>query len=150
MKIAQIFDKMEAQGIVLDVSTDGDSLVLADSTKLSEVQVEFLREHRDELINHQWARRQQLLVEIRKEFGDLDLPWTNDDFEALSSRELEDELEKARLLLDDEELMRDVEKVKNDRVDALDPDYDLFQDAVEINGMIYAHARYYRIGDDKK
>ena len=150
MKIAQIFDKMEAQGIVLDVSTDGDSLVLADSTKLSEVQVEFLREHRDELINYQWSRRQQLLVEIRKVFGDLDLPWTNDDFEVLSSRELEDELEKARLLLDDEELMQDVEKVKSDRVNALDPDYDLFQDAVEINGMIYAHARYYRIGDNKK
>ena len=147
MKIAQIFDKMEAQGIVLDVSTDGDSLVLADSTKLSEVQVEFLREHRDELINYQWGRRQQLLIEIKKVFGDLDLPWTNDDFEALSSRELEDELEKARLLLDDEELMRDVEKMKNDR---LDPDYNLFKDAVEINGMIYAHARYYRIGDNKK
>ena len=150
MKIAQIFDKMEAQGIVLDVSTDGDSLVLADSAKLSEVQLDFLREHRDELINYQWSRRQQLLVEIKKEFGDLDLPWTNDDFEALSSRELEDELEKARLLLDDEELMRDVERVRNERVDALDPDYDLFKDAVEINGMIYAHARYYRIGDDKK
>ena len=150
MKIAQIFDKMEAQGIVLDVSTDGDSLVLADSAKLSEVQLDFLREHRDELINYQWSRRQQLLVEIKKEFGDLDLPWTNDDFEALSSRELEDELEKARLLLDDEELMRDVERVRNERVDALDPDYDLFKDAVEINGMIYAHARYYRIGDNKK
>jgi len=147
MNVAQIFDKMEAQGIVLDVSTDGDSLVLADSTKLSEVQVEFLREHRDELINYQWGRRQQLLIEIKKVFGDLDLPWTNDDFEALSSRELEDELEKARLLLDDEELMRDVEKMKNDR---LDPDYNLFKDAVEINGMIYAHARYYRIGDNKK
>ena len=150
MKIAQIFDKMEAQGIVLDVSTDGDSLVLADSTKLSEVQVEFLREHRDELINHQWARRQQLLVEIKKVFSDLDLPWTNDDFDVLSSRELEDELEKARLLLDDEELMKDVEKVKNDRVNVLNPDDDLFKDAVEINGMIYAHARYYRIGDNKK
>ncbi len=147
MNVAQIFDKMEEQGIVLDVSTDGDSLVLADSTKLSEVQVEFLREHRDELINYQWGRRQQLLIEIKKVFGDLDLPWTNDDFEALSSRELEDELEKARLLLDDEELMRDVEKMKNDR---LDPDYNLFKDAVEINGMIYAHARYYRIGDNKK
>ena len=150
MKIAQIFDKMEAQGIVLDVSTDGDSLVLADSTKLSEVQLEFLREHRDELINYQWVRRQQLLVEIKKVFGDLDLPWTTDDFDALSSCELEDELEKARLLLDDEELMRDVEKVKNERVNALDPDDDLFKDAVEINGMIYAHARYYRIGDNKK
>ena len=46
--------------------------------------------------------------------------------------------------------MQDVEKVKSDRVNALDPDYDLFQDAVEINGMIYAHARYYRIGDNKK
>ncbi len=147
MKIAQIFDKMEEQGIVLDVSTDGDSLVLADSTKLSEAQLGFLREHRDELINYQWTRRQQLLVEIKKVFGDLDLPWTNDDFDALSSRELEDELEKARLLLDDEELMRDVEKMKNDR---LDPDYNLFKDAVEINGMIYAHARYYRIGDNKK
>ena len=150
MKIAQIFDKMEAQGIVLDVSTDGDSLVLEDSTKLSEVQIDFLREHRDELINHQWQRRQQLLVEIKKVFGDLDLPWTTDDFEALSSRELEDQLEKARLLLHDEELMRDVEKMKNDRVDVLNPDDDLFKDAVEINGMIYAHARYYRIGDDKK
>ena len=75
----------------------------------------------------------------------MDLPWTNDDFDVLSSRELEDELEKARLLLDDEELMWDVEKVKNERVDALDPDYDLFKDAVEINGMIYAHARCYRI-----
>ena len=150
MKIAQIFDKMEAQGIVLDVSTDGDSLVLEDSTKLSEVQIDFLREHRDELINHQWSRRQQLLVEIKKVFGDLDLPWTTDDFEALSSRELEDQLEKARLLLHDEELMRDVEKMKNDRVDVLNPDDDLFKDAVEINGMIYAHARYYRIGDNKK
>ena len=64
MKIAQIFDKMEAQGIVLDVSTDGDSLVLADSAKLSEVQLDFLREHRDELINYQWGRRQQLLIEM--------------------------------------------------------------------------------------
>ena len=40
--------------------------------------------------------------------------------------------------------------VRNDRVNALNSDYNLFRDVVEINGMIYAHARYYRIGDDKK
>ena len=62
------------------------------------------------------SEREEVLIKAKEVFLKLDLPWTNEDFEALSLSELQYELDKATPLLDDKELMREVEEVRNERI----------------------------------
>ena len=115
MNLSQVLNKIEEAGTVLDISLDGQHLVLGDSTKLSRQQISYLQDHKPNLLYLLWNKRQGVLIEIKMVFHDLDLPWTDEDFTSLSTTELEAELEKALPLLEDEELLKDVEKVRQAR-----------------------------------
>ena len=65
-------------------------------------------------------KRQGALVEIKKVFHDLDLPWTAEDFTSLSTPELECELEKALPLLQDEDLLKEVEETRQAQPENVD------------------------------
>ena len=73
-----------------------------------------VEKHKDEVIIS-LCKKQKLLVEIKKVFYDLDLPWNDEDFTFLNMSELEVELEKALPLLEDEELLREVEEVSGEK-----------------------------------
>ena len=73
-----------------------------------------MSKHKDEIFIF-LCKKQKLLVEIKKVFHDLDLPWTDEDFTFLNMSELEVELGKALPLLEDEELLKEVEKVRQAR-----------------------------------
>ena len=122
MNLSQVLNKIGEAGTVLDISLDRQHLVLEDSTKLSRQQISYLQDHKPDLLDLLWNRRQGVLVEIKKVFHDLDLPWTAEDFTSLSTPELECELEKALPLLQDEDLLKQVEEARQARQAGSDDD----------------------------
>ena len=120
MNLSQVLNKIGEAGTVLDISLDGQHLVLGDSTKLSPQQISYLQDHKPDLLDLLWNRRQGVLIEIKKVFHDLDLPWADEDFKSLSTPELECELEKALPLLQDEDLLKEVEETRQAQPENVD------------------------------
>ena len=146
MNLSQVQNKIGEAGTVLDISLDGQHLVLGDSTKLSPQQISYLQDHKPDLLYFLWNRRQGVLIEIKKVFHDLDLPWTDEDFKSLSTTELEAELEKALPLLQDKDLLKEVEEARQARQAGSDDDNSKLW--VHPNGMIYTDGWMFRNGDD--
>ena len=145
MQLSQVLNKIGEAGTVLDISLDGQHLVLGDSTKLSHQQISYLQDHKPDLLDLLWNRRQGVLIEIKKVFHDLDLPWADEDFKSLSTPELECELEKALPLLKDEDLLDEVKEARQARQIGPDDDSKLW---VHPNGMIYTDCAMFRNVDD--
>lgn len=146
MNLSQVLNKIEEAGTVLDISLDGQHLVLEDSTKLSRQQISYLQDHKPDLLDLLWNKRQGVLIEIKKVFQDLDLPWTDEDFKSLSTPELECELEKALPLLKDEDLLNEVKEARQAR--QAQPEDDNSKLWVHPNGMIYTDGSMFRNVDD--
>jgi len=108
-------EKCEDSGAVFTVDHSGSELEISNASCLEKTQVDWLGKHKDEVINFLW-KKQALLVETKKVFHDLDLPWTDEDFKSLSTPELECELEKALPLLQDEDLLKEVEETRQARL----------------------------------
>ena len=146
MNLSQVLNKIGEAGTVLDISLDRQHLVLEDSTKLSRQQISYLQDHKPDLLDLLWNKRQGVLIEIKKVFHDLDLPWTAEDFTSLSTPELECELEKALPLLQDEDLLQEIEKARQSR--QAQPENGGNELWVHPNGMIYTDGSMFRNGDD--
>ena len=138
-------EKCEDSGAVFTVDHSGSELEIANASCLEKTQVGWLTKHKDEVINLLW-KKQVLLVEIKKVFHDLDLPWTDEDFKSLSTPELECELEKALPLLQDEDLLKQVEEARQAR--QAQPEDDGNELWVHPNGMIYTDGSMFRNVDD--
>jgi len=123
----------------------GSELEIANASCLEKTQVAWLEKHKDEVIPFLW-KKQELLLETKKVFHDLDLPWTDEDFKSLSIPELEAELEKALPLLQDEDLLKEVEEARQARQAGSDDDNSKLW--VHPNGMIYTDGSMFRNGDD--
>ena len=108
-------EKCEDSGAIFTVDNSGSELEISNASCLEKTQVDWLGKHKDEVINFLW-KKQALLVETKKVFHDLDLPWTDEDFKSLSTPELECELEKALPLLQDEDLLKEVEETRQARL----------------------------------
>ena len=147
MNIDNSIKKCEESGIIFTVDHAGSELEIANASCLTQTQVDWLTKHKDEVINFLW-KKQVLLVEIKKVFHDLDLPWTDEDFKSLSTTELEAELEKALPLLQDEDLLKEVEEARQARQAQLENDYSKLW--VHPNGMIYSDGSMFRNVDDRK
>ena len=115
MNIDNAIKKCEDSGAVFTVDHAGSELEISNASCLEKTQVDWLGKHKDEVINFLW-KKQALLVETKKVFHDLDLPWTDEDFKSLSTPELECELEKALPLLQDEDLLKEVEETRQARL----------------------------------
>jgi len=138
-------EKCEDSGAVFTVDHSGSELEISNASCLEKTQVDWLGKHKDEVINFLW-KKQALLVETKKVFHDLDLPWTDEDFKSLSTPELECELEKALPLLQDEVLLKEVEKVRQSR--QAQPENGGNELWVHPNGMIYTDDSMFRNVDD--
>ena len=108
-------EKCEDSGAIFTVDNSGSELEIANASCLEKTQVAWLEKHKDEVIPFLW-KKQELLLETKKVFHDLDLPWTDEDFKSLSIPELEAELEKALPLLQDEDLLKEVEEARQARL----------------------------------
>ena len=108
-------EKCEDSGAVFTVDHSGSELEIANASCLEKTQVGWLEKHKDEVINFLW-KKQELLLETKKVFHDLDLPWTDEDFKSLSTTELEVELERALPLLQDQDLLKQVEEARKYRL----------------------------------
>ena len=93
MNIYNAIEKCEESGAVFTVDHSGSELEISNASCLEKTQVVWLEKHKDEVIFILW-KKQKLLLETKKVFHDLDLPWTDEDFKSLSIPELEAELEK--------------------------------------------------------
>ena len=138
-------EECEESGAVFTADHAGSELEIANASCLTQTQVDWLTKHKDEVINFLW-KKQVLLVEIKKVFHDLDLPWTDEDFTSLSTTELECELEKALPLLQDEDLLKQVEEARQAR--QAQPEDDGNELWVHPNGMIYTDGSMFRNVDD--
>ena len=147
MNIDNTIEKCEESGAMFTVDHAGSELEIANASCLEKTQVDWLGKHKDEVINFLW-KKQALLVETKKVFHDLDLPWTDEDFKSLSTPELECELEKALPLLQDEDLLKEVEETRQARQAQLENDYSKLW--VHPNGMIYSDGSMFRNVDDRK
>ena len=114
MDIENEVKKCEESCAVFTVDHIKSELKISNVSRLKNTQVDWLKKHKDEIFIF-LCKKQKLLVEIKKVFHDLDLPWNDEDFTFLNMSELEVELEKALPLLEDEELLREVEKVRQAR-----------------------------------
>jgi len=137
-------EKCEESGAIFTVDNSGSELEISNASCLEKTQVDWLTKHSEKVINFLW-KKQVLLVEIKKVFHDLDLPWTDEDFKSLSTPELECELEKALPLLKDEDLLDEVKEARQARQIGPDDDSKLW---VHPNGMIYTDGSMFRNGDD--
>ena len=97
---------------VHDVDGDGGMSKSASHDKV----LSSLSKNSDPDLHVSHKKRQGALVEIKKVFHDLDLPWADEDFKSLSTPELECELEKALPLLQDEDLLKEVEETRQARL----------------------------------
>ena len=138
-------EKCEDSGAVFTVDHSGSELEIANASCLEKTQVGWLTKHKDEVINFLW-KKQELLLEIKKVFHDLDLPWTDEDFKSLSIPELEAELTKALPLLQDQGLLKQVEEARQARQIQLEDDSNELW--VHPNGMIYTDGSMFRNVDD--
>ena len=145
MNIDNSIKKCEESGIIFTVDHVGSSLEISNASRLTQTQVDWLTKHKDAVINFLW-KKQVLLVEIKKVFHDLDLPWTDEDFTSLSTTELECELEKALPLLQDEGLLKEVEEARQARLAGSGDDNSRLW--VHPNGMIYSDGSMFRNVDD--
>jgi len=145
MDIENEVKKCEESGTIFTVDHAGAELEIANASRLTQTQVDWLTKHKDEVINFLW-KKQVLLVEIKKVFHDLHLPWTDEDFTSLSTTELESELEKALPLLQDEDLLKEVEEARQAR--QAGPEDDNNKLWVHPNGMIYVDGSMFRNGED--
>ena len=107
-------EKCEDSGAVFTVDHSGSELEISNASCLEKTQVDWLTKHKDEVINFLW-KKQELLLETKKVFHDLDLPWHDEDFKSLSIPELETELTKALPLLQDQDLLQEIEEVRQAR-----------------------------------
>ena len=121
MDIENEVKKCEESCAVFTVDHIGSELEISNASRLEKTQVDWLKKHKDEIFIF-LCKKQKLLVEIKKVFHDLDLPWTDEDFTFLNMSELEVELGKALPLLEDEELLKEVEKVRQARKVGQPPD----------------------------
>ena len=126
---------------VHDVDGDGGMSKSASHDKV----LSSLSKNSDPDLHVSHKKRQGVLIEIKKVFHDLDLPWTDEDFKSLSTPELECELEKALPLLKDEDLLDEVKEARQARQIGPDDDSKLW---VHPNGMIYTDGAMFRNGDD--
>ena len=108
-------EKCEDSGAVFTVDHAGSELEISNASCLEKTQVVWLEKHKDEVIFILW-KKQKLLLETKKVFHDLDLPWTDEDFKSLSTTELEVELERALSLLQDQDLLKQVEEARKYRL----------------------------------
>ena len=145
MNIDNTIEKCEESGAMFTVDHAGSELEISNASCLEKTQVDWLTKHKDEVINLLW-KKQELLVEIKKVFHDLDLPWHDEDFKSLSIPELETELTKALPLLQDLDLLQEIEEVRQARQIQLEDDSNELW--VHPNGMIYTDGSMFRNVDD--
>ena len=145
MNIDNTIEKCEESGAMFTVDHAGSELEISNASCLEKTQVDWLTKHKDEVINLLW-KKQELLVEIKKVFHDLDLPWHDEDFKSLSIPELETELTKALPLLQDLDLLQEIEEVRQARQIRLEDDSNELW--VHPNGMIYTDGSMFRNVDD--
>ena len=138
-------EKCEDSGAVFTVDHAGSELEISNASCLEKTQVGWLTKHKDEVISFLW-KKQKLLLEIKKVFHDLDLPWTDEDFKSLSIPELEAELTKALPLLQDQDLLQEIAEVRQAR--QAQPEDDGNGLWVHPNGMIYTDGSMFRNVDD--
>ena len=138
-------EKCEDSGAVFTVDHSGSELEISNASCLEKTQGVWLEKHKDEVINFLW-KKQELLLETKKVFHDLDLPWTDEDFKSLSIPELEAELTKALPLLQDQDLLQEIEEVRQARQIQLEDDSNELW--VHPNGMIYTDGSMFRNVDD--
>ena len=127
---------------VHDVDGDGGMSKSASHDKV----LSSLSKNSDPDLHVSHKKRQGVLIEIKKVFHDLDLPWTDEDFKSLSTPELECELEKALPLLKDEGLLDEVKEARQARLAGSGDDNSRLW--VHPNGMIYSDGSMFRNGDD--
>ena len=113
-------EKCEDSGAVFTVDHAGSELEISNASCLEKTQVAWLEKHKDEVINFLW-KKQELLLETKKVFHDLDLPWHDEDFKSLSIPELETELTKALPLLQDLDLLQHLTCIFCEKKDLLYP-----------------------------
>ena len=127
------------------MDNSGSELEISNASCLEKTQVNWLTKHKDKVINFLW-KKQELLLETKKVFHDLDLPWHDEDFKSLSIPELETELTKALPLLQDLDLLQEIEEVRQARQIRLEDDSNELW--VHPNGMIYTDGSMFRNVDD--
>ena len=91
------------------------------------------------------TERIRLVKEAVSLFDQLDLDIPKSEVEAFTKEELEEQVERATLLLEDTELLKQVEEVRQARQAGPDDNSKLW---VHPNGMIYSDGSMFRNGDD--
>ena len=91
------------------------------------------------------TERIRLVKEAVSLFEQLDLDIPKSEVEAFTKEELKEQIERATLLLEDPELIKEVEEARQARQIGPDDDSKLW---VHPNGMIYTDGSMFRNGDD--
>jgi hypothetical protein len=91
------------------------------------------------------TERIRLVKEAVSLFDQLDLDIPKSEIEAFTKEELKEQIERATLLLEDPELLKQVEEVRQARQIGPDDDSKLW---VHPNGMIYTNGSMFRNADD--
>ena len=91
------------------------------------------------------TERIRLVKEAVSLFEQLDLDIPKSEVEAFTKEELKEQIERATLLLEDTELLKQVEEVRQARQAGPDDNSKLW---VHPNGMIYSDGSMFRNGDD--
>jgi|TARA_B100001971_G_scaffold106831_1_gene98242 hypothetical protein len=91
------------------------------------------------------TERIRLVKEAVSLFDQLDLDIPKSEVEAFTKEELKEQIERATLLLEDTELLKQVEEVRQARQAGPDDNSKLW---VHPNGMIYSDGSMFRNGDD--
>ena len=91
------------------------------------------------------TERIRLVKEAVSLFDQLDLDIPKSEIEAFTKEELKEQIERATLLLEDPELLKQVEEARQARQIGPDDDSKLW---VHPNGMIYTDGSMFRNGDD--
>ena len=92
------------------------------------------------------TERIRLVKEAVSLFDQLDLDIPKSEIEAFTKDELKEQIERATLLLEDPELLKQVEEVRQAR--QIGPDDNSSKLWVHPNGMIYSDGSMFRNGDD--
>ena len=92
------------------------------------------------------TERIRLVKEAVSLFEQLDLDIPKSEVEAFTKEELEEQIERATLLLEDTELIKEVEEARQAR--QIGPEDDSSKLWVHPNGMIYSDGSMFRNGDD--
>jgi len=92
------------------------------------------------------TERIRLVKEAVSLFDQLDLDIPKSEVEAFTKEELKEQIERATLLLEDTELIKEVEEARQAR--QIGPDDDSSKLWVHPNGMIYSDGSMFRNGDD--